>query len=54
MRDFFIVLRFEFLNIVKNKAFIVSSIIICGLLIVGLTIPTAINIFSSEEEGKKT
>ncbi len=53
MRDFFIVLRFEFLNIVKNKAFIVSSIIICGLLIVGLTIPTAINIFSSEEEGEE-
>lgn len=50
MRDFFIVLKFEFLNLIKNKAFIISSIIICGLLIVGLTIPTVMNMFSSEPE----
>lgn len=49
MKDFFIVLRFEFMNLLKNKAFIISSIIICMLLIIGLSIPTIMDAFSSSD-----
>lgn len=40
MKDFFIVLKFELLNVIKNKAFIISTIIICILLFGGLSVPT--------------
>ncbi len=49
MKDFFIVLRFEFLNLLKNRAFIISSIIICMLLIIGLSVPTIMDAFSSSD-----
>lgn len=39
MREFFIVLKFEFLNFVKNKAFIISTIVLSVLIIMGLLIP---------------
>ena len=40
MKDFFIVLKFELLNVIKNKAFIISTVIICILLFGGLSVPT--------------
>ena len=40
MKDLFIVLKFELLNVIKNKAFIISTIIICILLFGGLSVPT--------------
>jgi len=49
VKDFFIVLRFEFLNLLKNRAFIISSIIICMLLIIGLSVPTIMDAFSSSD-----
>lgn len=54
MKDFLIVLKFELLNVIKNKAFIISTIIICILLFGGLSVPTIkdqfFNSSDSEEE----
>lgn len=54
MKDFFIVLKFEFLNFLKNKAFIISTVILCAILILGLSVPTIKDTFfnnGSEEAG---
>lgn len=40
MKDFFIVLKFELLNVIKNKPFIISTVIICLLIFGGLSVPT--------------
>lgn len=40
MKDLFIVLRFEIMNYLKNKIFIISTIIICLILAIGLSVPT--------------
>lgn len=40
MKEFFIVLRFEFLNFFKNKAFIISTAILTAMIIIGLSFPT--------------
>lgn len=48
MRNFFIVLKFEILNFLKNKAFIISTLIICLLLAGGLSIPTIKDALSSD------
>lgn len=52
MKDFIIVLNFELMNFLKNKAFIISTLIICLLLGVGLSVPTIKDTFfsSSNEE----
>ena len=54
MKDFLIVLKFELLNVIKNKAFIISTLIICILLFGGLSVPTIkdqfFNSSNSEEE----
>lgn len=56
MRDFLTVFRFELLGMLKTKAFMVSTVIICIMLIVGLSIPSIVDTFSdkskaSPEEG---
>ncbi len=50
MRNFWIVLKFEILNFYKNKSFIIASVIICGLLIIGMSIPTIRDTFFSSSE----
>lgn len=52
MKDFFIVLKFELMHFMKNKTFIISTVIICLLLAIGLSIPTIKDTFfsSSQEE----
>lgn len=50
MRGFFTVFKFELLGMLKGKTFKVSTIIICLMLIVGLSIPTIIDVFSNEEK----
>ena len=47
MKNFLIVLKFELLNFMKNKTFIIATVIICALLFIGLSIPTITNFFSS-------
>lgn len=45
MKDFLIVLRFELMNFMKNKTFIISTAIICLLISIGLSVPTIKNTF---------
>ncbi|WP_350344280.1 ABC transporter permease [Proteinivorax tanatarense] len=47
MKNFFTVVNFELMNFVKNKAFILSTAIICLLLTIGLSMPTIIDAFPS-------
>lgn len=47
MKEFFIVLKFELMNFLKNKTFIISTLIICLMIAVGLSIPTIKNTFFS-------
>lgn len=49
MKDFFIVLKFELMNYLRNKAFIISTLVICLLLSIGLSIPTIKDTFSSKK-----
>lgn len=48
MREFFIVLKFEFLNFVKNKAFIISTGILMAMIIIGLSFPTIRDTFFND------
>lgn len=53
MRDLFIVFKFELMGLIKKKAFIISTILICLALVVGLSVPTIKDTFfssSAEEE----
>lgn len=50
MREFFVVLKFEFLNFVKNKAFIISTIILAAMIIIGLSVPTIKDTFFDNEK----
>lgn len=50
MKDLFIVLKFELLNVIKNKAFIISTLIICILLFGGLSVPTIKDQFFSSNK----
>ncbi|MBS4534102.1 ABC transporter permease [Clostridium sp. D2Q-14] len=50
MKDFFTVLKFELMGFLKNKTFLISTIIICVLLIVGLSIPTIKDTFFDSEK----
>ncbi|HHV38613.1 MAG TPA: ABC transporter permease [Tepidimicrobium sp.] len=55
MRNFFLVLKFELLNLIKKKAFIVSTAIISLIVLVALTIPIiadkfGFSMFSEDEE----
>lgn len=47
MREFFIVLKFEFMNFFKNKAFIISTIVLSAMIIIGLSFPTIRDTFFS-------
>jgi len=47
MKNLWVVLKFEILNFYKNKSFIIASVIICGLLIIGMSIPTIQDTFFS-------
>nr|WP_300005565.1 ABC transporter permease [Tissierella sp.] len=55
MREFFVVLKFELLNFIKNKAFIISTAILVAMIVIGLSVPTIKATFfdngSPEEEG---
>lgn len=54
MKDFFTVLKFEIMGFLKNKTFLISTIIICLLLIIGLSIPTIRDTFFSSEKEEPT
>lgn len=50
MKGFFTVLQFELMNFLKNKVFIASTLIICVLLAIGLSIPTIKDTFFNSDD----
>ena len=57
MKQFFTVLNFELNNYFKNKSYLLTTILISALLIVGLSIPgffNSSNIFSNSDDNKNT
>lgn len=50
MRSFLTVLKFELMSFFKNKAFVLSTVIICLMLVIGLSIPTIIDVFKSSDK----
>lgn len=57
MKQFFTVLNFELNNYFKNKSYLLTTILISALLIVGLSIPgffNSSNIFSNSDNNKNT
>lgn len=52
MKDFLIVLKFELMNFLKNKTFIVSTLIICLMIGVGLSLPTIKDTFFGDDRDK--
>lgn len=50
MKDFFTVLKFELMGFMKNKSFILTTLIISLILAIGLSVPSIINIFSDDGE----
>lgn len=50
MKNLWVVLKFELLNFYKNKSFIIASVIICGLLIIGMSVPTIQDSFFSSSD----
>lgn len=52
MRSFFTVLKFELLSFMKNKVFVLSTLIICLMIAIGLSVPTIIDVFKSPDSGE--
>lgn len=53
MKNFLTVLKFELMNFMKNKTFIISTLIICLVLVVVVSIPTIKNtFFNSTDDGE--
>lgn len=52
MKEFFVVLKFEFLNFFRNKAFIISTAVLAIIIAVGLSVPTIKDTFF--DKGQKT
>ena len=53
MRDIFTVMKFTMKDLVSKKSFIVSTIIILVLIIIGFNVPNIIKHFKGEEETQK-
>lgn len=53
MKDFLTVLKFELLNVIKNKPFIISTVIISLLIFGGLSLPTIKDNFFSSSKGEE-
>ena len=53
MRDVFIVIKFTILEMIKRKSFIISTLIILGLIVIGFNVPNILKSIKGEEIGEK-
>ena len=53
MRDIFTVMKFTIKDMVKRKSFIISTLIILILIIIGLNVPNLIKMFNEDINGNK-
>ncbi|MEG0423737.1 MAG: ABC transporter permease, partial [Erysipelotrichaceae bacterium] len=49
MRQFLTVFKFELISYFKNKAYLITTFVICALAIVGLSIPRFISLFDTND-----
>ena len=54
MRDILTVMKFTIKDMVKRKSFIVSTLIILAMIVIGFNIPNIIKSFSGNETGSKS
>jgi len=52
MKNFFLVLKFELASFIKNKTFIISTLVICLILAIVVSIPTIKNTFFDSNKEK--
>ena len=53
MRDIFTVMKFTIKDMVKRKSFIISTLIILILIIIGFNVPNLIKMFNEDNNGNK-
>ncbi len=53
MKDIITIMKFTMKDMVKRKSFIISTIIILLLIVLGFNVPNIISSFSGEDEGKQ-
>ena len=53
MRDIFIVMKFTIKDMVKRKSFIISTLIILSLIVIGFNVPNVIKSFNGDSTGDK-
>ena len=53
MKDIITVMKFTIKDMVKRKSFIISTLIILVLIVLGFNVPNIIKSFSSENAGEK-
>lgn len=53
MKDILIVIKFTMKEMIKRKSFIISTLIILLLIVIGFNIPNIINSFDSDDSGDK-
>ncbi|MEG1526752.1 MAG: ABC transporter permease [Erysipelotrichaceae bacterium] len=54
MRQFLTVFKFELISYFKNKAYLITTFVICALAIVGLSIPRFISLFDTNDTKETT
>ena len=53
MKDIFVVMKFTIKDMVKRKSFIISTLIILLLIVIGFNVPNIIKAFQGEETAQK-
>lgn len=53
MKDIFIVMKFTIKEMVKRKSFIISTLIILAMIVVGFNVPNIIKAFKGEDQASK-
>ena len=53
MRDIFTVMKFTINDMIKRKSFIISTLIILILIVIGFNVPNLIKKFNGDNTGNK-
>ena len=53
MKQFFTVLRFELLSMIRAKSYVISTVIISLIIVIGLNVPNIINVFNGDNDKKE-
>ena len=48
MKQFLTVFRFELLGFIKNKVYLISTLIICLVAAIGLSLPNFVDLFGED------